>query len=440
MLHALHNIISPRAKADPVRFRSRQYSLDERRFLRFLIRISLGVFITFRDFYFFQREIILLAGDGFLSDVMMNGHEFYMKKALELAKSGWGKTNPNPLVGAVIVKNGQIIAEGFHEALGQAHAEVAAMHNVKRDVRGSTLYVNLEPCSHFGRTPPCAKAIIEAGFTEVVIAMVDPNPKVSGRGIQMLKEAGIEVTVGVFNEEARNLNEIFIKYITRKKPFVILKVASTLDGKIASYCGDSKWISGDSSRQYVHHIRERVAAIMVGINTVLKDNPLLTVRNEAQKGKDPIRIVVDSQGRIPEASRVINSSSGSGMILATTSKIDKMKEKALMAKGISIIKADGNDGRVDLITLMEELYKLEIDSVLLEGGGILNAAALEAGIVDKVMFFIAPKIIGGVMAPTPVEGGGREFIKDAILLKNITVKKFAEDLLIEGYPGCISGG
>ena len=363
----------------------------------------------------------------------MSHHEFYMKRALELAEAGWGRTNPNPLVGAIIVKDGQIIAEGFHEALGRAHAEVAAIEKAKQDIKGSTLYVNLEPCSHYGRTPPCAKAIIEAGFAKVVIAMVDPNPKVSGKGIQMLKEAGIEVTVGVLQEEAQKLNEIFVEYITKKKPFVILKAASTLDGKIASYSGDSKWISGDSSRRYVHRIRQRVAAIMVGINTVLRDNPLLTARYEGIECKNPIRIIVDSQGRIPEDSRVLAVPSGSLTILATTSKISSTKEAILKAKGVSIIKVDGVDGRVDLVQLMRELTKLEIDSVLLEGGGTLNASALEAGIVKKVMFFVAPKIIGGRAALTAVEGVGRELIQDSILLKNITVEKLAEDILIEGY-------
>ncbi|HBF38645.1 MAG TPA: bifunctional diaminohydroxyphosphoribosylaminopyrimidine deaminase/5-amino-6-(5-phosphoribosylamino)uracil reductase RibD [Firmicutes bacterium] len=356
-----------------------------------------------------------------------------MKKALQLAKKAWGRTNPNPLVGAVIVKNGQVIAEGFHKALGQDHAERDAIKKANQELLGSTLYVNLEPCSHYGRTPPCAEAITKAGIAEVVIAMEDPNPKVSGRGIQMLQEAGIKVTMGVLGEEARKMNEIFIKYITRKEPFVILKVATTLDGKIASYTGDSKWISGEGSRKYVHHIRERVAAIMVGINTVLRDNPLLTARNEAGECKNPIRIIVDSRGRIPDDSRVLDTNGSAGVILATTSKIAEAKEKMLMTRGISVIKADGPDGRVDLVQLMAELSKREIDSVLLEGGGTLNAAALEAGIVDKVMFFIAPKIIGGAKALTPVEGAGREFIKDATVLKDITVHKFAGDLLIEGY-------
>lgn len=362
----------------------------------------------------------------------MDLHEYYMNRAFELAKCGWGRTNPNPLVGAVIVKNGEIIAEGCHEILGCAHAEVAAFNNAKQCVEGSTLYVNLEPCSHYGRTPPCAKAIIEAGVRKVVVAMVDPNPKVSGKGIQMLKDAGIDVQVGVLEDEAKKLNEIFIKYITKKKPFVIMKTAMTLDGKIASLSGDSKWISGESSRQYVHTLRDRVSAIMVGANTVLKDNPFLTTRLPSKAGKDPKRIIVDSIGRTPIESNIFNISSSSGVIIAATSKIDNNKERLFKDKGACIIKADGDTGHVDLPKLMDELYTMEIDSILIEGGGTLNSAALEAGIVDRVMMFITPKIIGGKDALTPVEGLGRQLMKDAIQLKDITVSRFDEDILIEG--------
>ena len=372
----------------------------------------------------------------------MNMHEVYMKRALELAKDGWGKTNPNPLVGAVIVRNGEIISEGCHEVLGCAHAEVAAFNNTKQDVKGSTLYVNLEPCSHYGRTPPCTKAIIEAGIKEVVVAMVDPNPKVSGCGISMLKDARIEVLVGVLENEARKLNEIFIKYITQKRPFVIMKTAMTLDGKIASACGDSKWISGECSRQHVHIIRDRVAAIMVGIRTVLADNPSLTTRLGSGSGKDPVRIVVDSKGLLPPDSRILNAESSAGIILATTSLIESEKEKRLTDKGVCILKLDGPDGHVDLKKLMDELYKLEIDSVLLEGGGVLNAAALNSGIVDKVMMFIAPKIIGGCTAITPVEGAGIQQMKDAVKLEDISISRFDEDILVEGYvkgAPCLQG-
>jgi riboflavin biosynthesis protein RibD len=360
-------------------------------------------------------------------------HEVYMKKALEIAKNGWGKTNPNPLVGAVIVKNGEVISEGYHEALGCAHAEVCAFRKARRDISGGTLYVNLEPCSHYGRTPPCAKAIIESGINEVVVAMVDPNPKVSGKGIQMLKDANIKVIVGVLEEEAKKLNEIFIHYITRQRPFVIMKTAMTLDGKIASVTGDSKWISGESSRNYVHVIRDRVSSIMVGVNTVINDNPSLTTRLTDVEGHDPVRIVVDSTGRIPIESKVIQSDSKAGLILATTNRINKDKEEQLLSLGVKIIKTSYDNGKVNLIELMQELYKLEIDSVLLEGGGTLNFSALETGIVDKVMAFIAPKVIGGSSAVTPVAGSGFEKMSDAVTLEDIQVGRFGQDVLIEGY-------
>ncbi|MHB8064964.1 MAG: bifunctional diaminohydroxyphosphoribosylaminopyrimidine deaminase/5-amino-6-(5-phosphoribosylamino)uracil reductase RibD [Ruminiclostridium sp.] len=363
----------------------------------------------------------------------MNIHEEYMKRAFELAKVGWGNTNPNPLVGAVIVKKGKIISEGYHKVLGGAHAEVDAFNNSKQSLIGSILYVNLEPCSHYGRTPPCAQTIIEAGISKVVVAMEDPNPKVSGRGIKMLKDAGIEVVVGILENEARLLNEIFIKYITHKRPFVIMKTAMTLDGKIACASGDSRWISGESSRQQVHVVRDRVAAIMVGINTVLVDNPALTTRLGAGRGKDPIRIVVDSKGIIPVDSKVISVESSAGTILATTSLLESEKEKQLLKKGVRILKLNGLEGHVDLVKLMGELYKLDIDSVLLEGGGDLNAAALNSGIVDKVMFFIAPKIIGGKDAKTSVEGLGIQLMKDAIKLEDISISRFDEDILVEGY-------
>lgn len=360
-------------------------------------------------------------------------NEFFMRRAIELAKLGWGKTNPNPLVGAVVVKDGRIIAEGFHQQLGCPHAEVEAFNNAEEDVSGATLYVSLEPCSHYGRTPPCAQKIIDVGIKKVVMGMVDPNPKVSGRGIKMLRDAGIEVEVGMLGEEAIKLNEIFINYIVRRKPFVILKTAVTLDGKIATASGDSKWVTGEKARNHVHVIRDRVAAIMVGVNTVLKDNPSLTTRRSDREGTDPVRIVVDSGGKIPVDCNVINSDSKAGVILATTSRIEREKEEVLIDKGVRIIKADGSDGRVDLSLLMEELYRLEIDSILLEGGGILNSSAISTGIVNKVMFFIAPKIVGGEDAPTSVEGIGIGRMCEAIGVKDISIAKFGEDILLEGY-------
>lgn len=361
----------------------------------------------------------------------MNEHAHYMNSTLQLALGGVGKTNPNPLVGAVIVKDGTLIAEGFHHALGCAHAEVDAVNHATQSVQGATLYVNLEPCAHFGKTPPCAQAIIDAGIRQVVIGMVDPNPQVAGKGIQALKNAGIDVIVGILEQEAKKLNEIFITYITKKKPFVILKCAMTLDGKIASSSGDAQWISGEIARQHVHTIRDRVSAIMVGVNTVLCDNPMLTTRLPNKEGSDPIRIIVDSHGRTPLESHVIKTPSQAKTIIATTSRIDAEKEAQFVANGVRIIKA--GDDRIDLSRLMDELYQREIDSILLEGGGTLNFSALEAGIVDKVMMFIAPKIIGGKTAITPVEGTGFPLMKDALPLHDMTVCTIGDDLLIEGY-------
>jgi diaminohydroxyphosphoribosylaminopyrimidine deaminase/5-amino-6-(5-phosphoribosylamino)uracil reductase len=360
-------------------------------------------------------------------------HEVYMKRALQLAELGWGYTNPNPLVGAVIVKDNQIIAEGYHAKLGGDHAEIAAFRNTSKDVRGATLYVNLEPCSHHGQTPPCAEAIIRKGIREVVISMADPNPKVAGRGISMLKQAGIKVTIGVLESKAKKLNEIFIKYITTDSPYVIMKTAMTLDGKIASVTGDSKWISGEASRQSVHWLRQRVSAIMVGSGTICKDNPALTTRLPSGLGKDPIRIVIDSRGDIPLDCQAISGESKAKVILATTTRIDPDKEETFSKKGVRVIKADGPDGHVNLQSLMHTLHALEVDSILLEGGGGLNAAAIGAGIVDKVMVFIAPKIIGGREAVTPVEGPGLPLMQEAIPIKNVHVSQSGQDILIEGY-------
>jgi len=357
----------------------------------------------------------------------------YMNRALALAKRGWGRTNPNPLVGAVVVRDGRIVAEGYHARLGAAHAEAAAFANARENVRGGTLYVNLEPCSHHGRTPPCAEAVIKNGIRRAVVAMEDPNPLVAGRGIRLMQEAGIDVTVGLLADEAKHLNEIFVKYITKRRPFVILKAAMTLDGKISTATGDSKWITGEPARRQVHRIRDRVAAIMVGIGTILQDDPSLTTRLGSKKGSDPVRIVVDSTGRIPIGCRAIDSDSKAGMILATTSAIDPEKEARLIEKGVNVIKADGENGRVDLAALMDALHRLEIDSILLEGGGSLNAGALKAGIVDKVMVFIAPKIVGGADAKTPVAGSGILRMDDALRLRDVHVRKYGGDISVEGY-------
>lgn len=358
---------------------------------------------------------------------------FYMKRALELAEKGIGYTSPNPLVGAVIVKSGKIIGEGYHERYGSHHAEVNALRNATEDVSGATMYVTLEPCSHYGKTPPCAKAIVESGIKRVVIGLKDPNPLVSGKGIEILKSSGIGVVTGVVEEEGKKLNEIFLKYITTKRPFCILKAAMTLDGKIAASTGDSKWITNEQSRTYVHHLRHRVSGIMVGIQTILADDPMLNTRLQSSEGKDPHRIIIDSKCRLPLNARVLNMTSNADTIVVTTEKAGEESLRRLKDKGAEVIITPLKNHRVDLNYLMKKLGERSIDSVLLEGGGTLNYSALEEGIVDKVNFFIAPKIIGGNAAKTPVTGEGKAYMKDAILLRDVHYQSFGEDIMIEGY-------
>ena len=356
-----------------------------------------------------------------------------MKRAIKLAKKGIGYTNPNPLVGAVIVKNDKIIGEGFHEIYGGPHAEVNAFNNAVEDVKGATMYVTLEPCSHFGKTPPCANLIVEKGISKVIIGMKDPNPLVAGKGIEILKDSRIEVEVGILEEDIKKLNEIFIKFITTKKPFCILKTAMTLDGKIASVTGNSKWITNEESRVYVHKLRHQVLAIMVGIDTVIADNPKLTTRLTNKNGLDQIRVIVDTTGRIPLDSNVLNINSEAITIVATTNKINSVMIKAIEEKGAKVMITPLKAGRVDLENLMIQLGEMNIDSILLEGGSTLNFSALEQGIVDKVIAFISPKIIGGEQAKTPVGGKGIENMGDAIALENINISRFHEDIMIEGY-------
>ena len=359
----------------------------------------------------------------------------YMERALVLAKKGIGFTNPNPLVGAVIVKDGRIIGEGYHEAYGSFHAEINAFNNATEDVTDATMYVSLEPCSHYGKTPPCANAIVQKGIKKVIVALQDPNPEVAGKGIKILRDNGIEVVTGVLENESRKLNEIFLKYITTKNPFCILKTAMTLDGKISSCTGDSKWITNEESRKYVHKLRHRVSGIMVGIGTVIKDNPFLNTRFEDGNGRDAIRIIVDTSARIPLEANVLNMKSTARTIIATTEIATQKKIKELEAIGAEIIMTPLSNNKVDLTYLMKALGEKNIDSVLLEGGSELNYSAIEAGIIDKVIAFIAPKIIGGSSAKTPVGGLGRTLMKDALNLQEIEVYKFNDDIMIQGYLG-----
>ena len=355
--------------------------------------------------------------------------EIFMREALRIARHAEGRTSPNPLVGAVIVRDGKIIAQGWHRQAGTPHAEIHALNMAGELSRGATLYVTLEPCSHFGRTPPCAQAVINAGISRVVAAMSDPNPKVAGHGFEMLRSAGIEVDVGILEAEARRLNEVFLKYITQKLPFVTLKFACSLDGKIATSTGESQWISCEESRKFSHHLRDINDAILIGVGTVLADNPSLTTR--LVDGKNPVRVIVDSKIRTPLDSKVVTDKSAR-TIIATTANAPIEKISALKSLGVEIIVA-GNGERVDLEILMRELASRELTSVLIEGGGQIHFSMLKAGLVDKIFAFIAPKIIGGSNALTAVEGAGFTKISDAVTLKNFTAEQIGTDFLLQGY-------
>ncbi len=358
-------------------------------------------------------------------------NELYMKRALELAKKGEGKVSPNPMVGAVIVKDERIIGEGYHMRYGGPHAEVNAFSSATENVEGATIYVTLEPCCHFGKTPPCVNAIIDNKISKVVVGALDPNPLVAGKGIKILREHGIEVITGVLEEECIKINEIFMNYILTKKPFVIMKSAMTLDGKIATYTGNSKWITGEEARKEVHKLRNRVSAIMVGIGTILTDNPELTCRIE--DGNSPKRIIVDSMLRIPIDAKVINLKDEVLTIVATTIKADEQKIQLLRSKGIEVLVIEEHNSRVDLQKLMTRLGEMKIDSILLEGGATLNYSALEEGIVDKVQFYIAPKLIGGENSKTPVGGVGIPLMDNAFKVFKLSVSTIGDDIFLEGY-------
>ncbi len=360
--------------------------------------------------------------------------QIYMKKAIALAKLGVGNTNPNPMVGALIIKDGKIIAEGYHAYYGGPHAEVNAFKNATASVEGATMYVTLEPCSHYGKTPPCANLIVEKGISKVVVGMMDPNPEVSGRGIALLEENNIEVVVLDMGKELLKLNEIFLKYIKTKKPFCILKTAMTLDGKIATKTGDSKWITNETSRKQVHQLRHQVMGIMVGVGTVIADDPSLTTRLEGnQVGLDPVRIILDTRGRIPLDAKVLTQASDAITIVATTHLMPDATKKTIEATGNRVVVLPLKDHHVDMASLIELLGEQGMDSILIEGGATLNYSALEAGIVDKVITYVAPKIFGGDLAKSPVGGEGISQVKEAILLEGLVTTICEGDIVIEGY-------
>lgn len=352
----------------------------------------------------------------------------YMKLAIELAKKGEGAVSPNPMVGAVIVKDGRIIGQGYHEKYGEKHAERNALASCTESAEGATIYVTLEPCCHYGKQPPCTEAVINAGIKRVVVGSRDPNPLVSGKGNEMLRKSGIIVEEDFMKEECDSINYVFFHYITKKMPYVIMKYAMTMDGKIAAYTGDSRWVTGEEARQLVHRDRSRYTGIMVGSQTVLNDNPMLTCRIPG--GRNPIRIICDTRLRTPVDSDIVNSADRIRTIIATgydaVVRYDEYKEK-----GCEMITVNEKDGHIDIKELMKTLADMKIDSILLEGGGTLNWAALNAGIVNKVQTYIAPKIIGGRDALSPVGGKGKERMSDAVKLKDSIIKKIGNDYMIE---------
>ena len=355
----------------------------------------------------------------------MISHKKYMDLTLKLAEKGRGLTSPNPMVGCIIVKRGRIVGKGFHKKAGTEHAEVFAINDAGKKAVNSTMYVNLEPCSHWGRQPPCTEKIVESGVREVIIGIKDPNPLVDG--FMELKLRGIKTKIGILEKESKKLNEIFIKYIRAKRPFVIIKVAMTADGKIATKTGDSKYITSREARTYVHGLRAEVDAVMVGLNTVLRDNPELTPR--LVKGKDPMKIVVDSKLRIPKNCNFMKEPGK--LIIATTSQASKKDIARLQQKGVNVIITKSNKGLVDLQDLMKQLGKHEITSVMIEGGSELNSSAIKAGVVDKILIFTAPKIIGNGLGA--IGNLGIKKIDKAINLKNPVTRKIGNDILIEAY-------
>lgn len=356
-----------------------------------------------------------------------------MEMALALAEKGRGRVSPNPMVGAMVVRDGEMVGKGFHARAGNPHAEIEALREAGTRAQGATLFVTLEPCAHHGKTPPCTQAIIAAGIQEVIYAMVDPNPLVNQKGIQELVRAGLTVRQGPWEEKAKRLNEAYIKYITTSLPFVLLKCAMSLDGKIATSTGESRWITGPEARALAHRMRDEVDAVMIGVGTALRDNPSLTARFEG--ARDPIRIVLDSQARLSPGCQMLTQSSSAPtwvVVVREEAGSDGRKE-ALKRAGAHLMEAEAKDGKIALLPLMKELGRRGITSLLLEGGGELNASAMEEGIVDKVVFFIAPILIGGKEAPSPLSGQGIKRIEDAWRLKDMTVEWVGQDLKIEGY-------
>jgi len=361
---------------------------------------------------------------------MIKSHEYYMRLAMQLALKAKTKTLPNPLVGALVVKNNRIIGRGYHEKAGKDHAEIIALDEAGKKAKSATLYVTLEPCTHYGRTPPCVDRIIRSGIKKVVVGMIDPNPLNNGRGIKILKNHKIEVQAGFLEDKLKKINEVFIKYITKKIPFITVKVGQSLDGKIATKTGDSKWITSDKARAYAHRIRQDYDAIMVGVNTILRDNPKLDTWFTK---KQPIKIVVDSQLSTPQEASIFFRNSSAIIITLPDKPGQETENRKILASKAKILEVKEKAGQINLKSMLKKLAQLKITNILVEGGGTLIGSLFDEGLVDKVLFFISPKIIGGKEAIGSVMGKGILRIDKAIKLRDVKLKRIAEDFLVEGY-------
>jgi len=359
---------------------------------------------------------------------MQKNDEYYMKLALKLALKAKGKTSPNPLVGALVVKKGRIIGRGFHAKAGLAHAEVIALDQAGKQAKGATLYVTFEPCAHTGRTPPCVNRIIQSGISEVVIGMIDPNPLNNGKGIMLLKQNNIKVRQGVLSDELAKINESFVKYITTRLPFVTVKVAESLDGRIATYTGDSKWITSDKSRAFAHKIRKDYDAIMVGVNTVLRDNPRL---NTWFSAKQPVKIIMDSNLSTPENANIFAQGSQVIIITLPSRAGQETENRKRLFEKAKIIEVKERSGQINLRDALRKIAQLQITSIIVEGGGTLIGSLFDERLVDRILFFISPKIIGGKDAISSVMGKGVRRVDQAIKLRGVKFRRFGEELLVE---------
>ncbi|HEX9410336.1 MAG TPA: bifunctional diaminohydroxyphosphoribosylaminopyrimidine deaminase/5-amino-6-(5-phosphoribosylamino)uracil reductase RibD [Actinomycetota bacterium] len=356
-------------------------------------------------------------------------HVAFMRRALELARNGLGLASPNPMVGAVLVADGRVVGEGWHEGPGTAHAEVMALEAAGDRARGATLYATLEPCSHQGRTPPCATRVVEAGVARVVAALQDPNPLVDGSGFGLLRKAGVEVVVGVLQDEGRELIAGFAKHIGTGLPFVVLKMAASLDGKIAARDGSSRWITGEEARRDAHRLRAGSDAVVVGVGTALADDPSLTVRLDRYRGRQPLRVVVDGRGRLPASATVLNGTALA--LVATTPSAPPGARAAWEGRGADVLVLDPDEeGRVPLGGLMAALGKRDVQTVLIEGGATLGWSAVESGVVDRLVLYLAPKLLGGTSAPGVLGGDGVATITDALPLGIRSVEPIGEDLKV----------